>query len=71
MGHGSGYKTVYKISIVKEIKDNIYISLHYEISKTKGYENEVNSAEYYLNKFTPEFLRGKNKILGLSLNIGF
>tara|TARA_B100001059_G_scaffold47015_1_gene39968 strand:+ start:1916 stop:3556 length:1641 start_codon:yes stop_codon:yes gene_type:complete len=61
----------YQFSITKEFKDNIYLSLIYEITNSKGYDTENYSAEYYLNKFTPEFYRGKNKILSMNLNIGF
>ena len=63
--------TSYKISLTKEFKENIYLSIEYEIIETKGYENTLHSAEFYLNKFTPEFYKGKNHVLGLSLNIGF
>ena len=62
---------IYKVSVIKEFKENIYLSMNYEISNIQGYENNNNTADYYLNKFTPIFYRGKNKILSVNINIGF
>ena len=63
--------TIYQISVIKEFKDNIYLSMHYELSNIKGYANSINSAQYYLDRFTPSFYKGRNKIISMSCNIGF
>ena len=61
----------FKFKISKEIRDKIYITFEYMNSLIKGYDNETNSADYYLNKFTPEFYRGNNNTFSTRIEVGF
>ena len=61
----------FKVKISHEIRENVYISLEYQNSKIIGYSDDLYSAQYYLDKFTPDFLHGINNTLSTSLNIGF
>lgn len=53
------------------IKENITISLQYQISNIQGYNSGEFSAEYYLDLFSPAYLHGKTKNLIINFNIGF
>jgi hypothetical protein len=54
-----------------EILTNCHITLEYLISDTKGYDVDGQSAEYYLNRFTPAFFQGNKNTFMVRLNIGF
>ena len=53
------------------IKENITISLKYQISNIQGYDNDDFNAEYYLDLFTPVYFHGKTKTFSINFNIGF
>lgn len=54
-----------------EFLTGCYISFEYRISNTKGYDVDGQTAQYYLNKFTPEFFQGKKNTLMVRINFGF
>ena len=53
------------------IKENIIISLGYQISNIQGYDSGEFNAEYYLDLFTPAYFHGKTKTFTIDFNIGF
>ena len=63
-------KTI-SLELKKEIKENFYVTLKYTRSNIQGYADNEHSAEYYLNKFTPEFYHGKTNTISINLNLGF
>ena len=50
---------------------NMRIFARYIISDIQGYEADGESAQYYLNLFSPSYLHGKNNILELGFGLGF
>ncbi|MBN1185593.1 MAG: hypothetical protein JXB49_25140 [Bacteroidales bacterium] len=54
-----------------EILTNCHITLEYLHSNTKGYDVDGQTAQYYLDRFTPEFFQGKKNTFLLRFNIGF
>lgn len=54
-----------------EFAYNSYLLGQVSFSESKGYEADGYSAEENLNRFTPEFYRGKRTFVGASLSIGF
>jgi hypothetical protein len=54
-----------------EFISNSYILVSYSISNIKGYDVDNQSAQYYLDQFTPKFLQGKTNTLILGFNFGF
>ena len=54
-----------------EFLNNSYIIIEYIISDIKGYDVDGLPAQYYLDKYTPDFFQGKHNTLMLSMNFGF
>jgi hypothetical protein len=54
-----------------EILTNCHITLEYLISSIKGYDVDGQSAEYYLNRFTPKYFQGNKNTFMVRCNIGF
>ena len=50
---------------------NLRVFARYTISDVQGYEADGESAQYYLNLFSPSYLHGKNNILELGFGMGF
>lgn len=54
-----------------EVFTNCHLSLEYRRSDTQGYEADGQTAEYYLDRFTPEFFQGKRNTVMVRVNVGF
>jgi hypothetical protein len=54
-----------------EVLTGCYLSLEYLISNIQGYDVDGHTAQYYLDKFTPEFFQGKKNTVMVRINIGF
>jgi hypothetical protein len=54
-----------------EILTNCHIALEYLFSNTRGYDVDGKTAEYYLDRFTPEFFQGRKNTFMFRVNIGF
>jgi hypothetical protein len=54
-----------------EVFTNCHATLEYLFSDTRGYDVDGQTAEYYLNRFTPEFYQGKRNTFSFKINIGF
>ena len=54
-----------------EFLTNCYVSLEYRMSNTKGYAADGQTAQYYLNRFTPELFQGKKNTVMVRINFGF
>lgn len=50
---------------------NLRMFARYIVSDVQGYEADGESAQYYLNLFSPSYLHGKNNILELGFGMGF
>ncbi len=50
---------------------NLRVFARYTLSDVQGYEADGESAQYYLNLFSPSYLHGKNNILELGFGMGF
>ena len=50
---------------------NLRVFARYTISDVQGYEADEESAQYYLDLFSPSYLHGKNNILELGFGMGF
>jgi hypothetical protein len=50
---------------------NIRLFIEYQISNIKGYDVDGNTAQYYLNLFTPQYLHGKTGTLVMGFGMGF
>jgi hypothetical protein len=54
-----------------EVLTNCHISFEYRFSETQGHAADGQTAEYYLNKFTPEFYQNKKNTVMFRVNLGF
>ena len=54
-----------------EILTNCHITLEYLFSNTNGYDVDGQTADYYLDRFTPEFYQGKRNTFLFRINLGF
>jgi hypothetical protein len=54
-----------------EVLTNCHITLEYLLSNTKGYEVDGYTADYYLDRFTPEFFQGRKNTFMVRFNVGF
>ncbi len=54
-----------------EILTNCHIVLEYLFSNVQGHAADGQTAEYYLDRFTPEFYQGKKNTFQIRMNIGF
>jgi hypothetical protein len=54
-----------------ELLTGCYLSVEYRMSDTKGYDVDGQTAQYYLDKFTPEFFQGKKGTVMVRVNVGF
>jgi hypothetical protein len=54
-----------------EFLTNCHITLEYRMSNTKGYDVDGQTAQYYLDKFTPEYFQGRKNTVMMRVNFGF
>lgn len=54
-----------------EFVNNAYVFLHFIKSNIQGYDIADETAEYYLNRRTPEIFQGDNFTVSFGFNIGF
>jgi hypothetical protein len=54
-----------------EFLTNCYLTLEYLASNVKGHNVDGQTAQYYLDKFTPEFYQGKKNTFMVKVNFGF
>ncbi|MBN1159465.1 MAG: hypothetical protein JXA61_08800 [Bacteroidales bacterium] len=54
-----------------EFLTNCHLTLEYLYSNVKGHDADGRTAQYYLDRFTPEFFQGKKHTLMFRMNIGF
>ena len=54
-----------------EIVNNAYAFLGISFGNTEGFDVDGQTAEYYLDRYGPEFFRGKQTTVTLGANIGF
>ncbi|TVQ15600.1 MAG: hypothetical protein EA361_05515 [Bacteroidetes bacterium] len=50
---------------------NFRVFARYSISNIQGYEVDGETAQYYLNLFSPQYLHGKNNVLEVGFGLGF
>jgi len=50
---------------------NIRVFAEIARSEIKGYDVDGESAQYYLNRFTPKYLHGTNNTIVVGFGIGF
>lgn len=54
-----------------ELLANAGIYLEASLSETKGFDADGKTGDYYLNKYTPRFLQGKNTLFNTGFYIGW
>jgi hypothetical protein len=54
-----------------EILNNAYVFAGLILGNVEGFNVDSQTAQYYLNRFTPELFQGKNTTLQVGFNIGF
>jgi hypothetical protein len=57
-------------SYTYEFLTNCYFSFEFLHSNIKGYDIDGQSAQYYLDKYSPAFFQGKKNTLMLRMNFG-
>lgn len=62
---------VFNFLISYRIFYNTNLAIGYRYSHVKGYSNSVNTSQYFLDKFSPEILHGKNNFLVINFNINY
>lgn len=54
-----------------ELLQNVYLKLVYENSSIKGFDVDGQTAQYYLDMYTPGYYQGNQQTISLQFNIGF
>ncbi len=54
-----------------EVLTNCHLSLEYRFSDILGYDVDGQTAQYYLDRFTPEYFQGKKNTFMFRVNVGF
>jgi hypothetical protein len=54
-----------------ELLTGCYVSVEYRMSDIKGHDADGQLAEVYLNRYTPEFFRGRRNTVLVKINVGF
>ena len=57
----------FNITISYQLMFNVNLSVGYQFSNVNGYDHELYNADYFLNKFTPEYLYGKNSFFNFKI----
>ena len=60
-----------QLLISYELTTNAFIKAGYLYSNISGYDDGINTAEYYLKQYSPNLFWGKTNNLFISFNIGF
>jgi len=63
--------TSHSLLCAYEILTNCHIVLEYLFSNIQGHAADGQTADYYLNRFTPEFYQGSKNTFQVRFNIGF
>jgi hypothetical protein len=63
--------TMHSVLCSYEFLTNCYLSFEYRLRDTRGYDVDGQTAQYYLDKFTPEFFQGKKGTVMVRVNVGF
>ena len=61
----------HSLSASYELFTNCHFSLEYLFSDIRGYDVDGQTAQYYLDRFTPEYFQGKKNTLMFRVNVGF
>ncbi|MFO7370368.1 MAG: hypothetical protein R6X09_08880 [Bacteroidales bacterium] len=61
----------HSLTVSYEFFTNCHLTLEYLGSNTKGYDADEQPAQYYLDRFTPEFFQGRKNTVKVMVNIGF
>jgi hypothetical protein len=61
----------HSVTVSYEFFTNCHLTLEYLNSNTKGYDVDGQPAQYYLDRFTPEFYQGQKNTVKVMVNIGF
>ncbi len=64
-------KTSMKADLSYQFMYNCFFRFGYEFSDIQGYDVDGETAQEYLDMFSPEFHHGKNHIIHVGFNIGF
>ena len=59
----------YTFTVSKEIINDVLLSLSYQNSNVKGYDSDENYSYYYLNKFSPNYIHGKQNSIILKIEM--
>jgi hypothetical protein len=61
----------HSLSASYEVFTNCHLSFEYLFSDIRGYDVDGQTAQYYLDRFTPEYFQGKKNTMMFRINIGF
>ncbi|NOQ25981.1 MAG: hypothetical protein GQ564_11515 [Bacteroidales bacterium] len=61
----------YSLKILYEFISEAYLFFNFTASNIQGYDVDGQTAQYYLDQFTPQSFQGRNNMLTLGFNIGF
>jgi hypothetical protein len=64
-------KESYSLKILYEFISEAYLYFNFTNSNIKGYDVDGQTAQYFLNLYTPPSFQGKNNMFTLGFNIGF
>lgn len=63
--------SIFEISAQYQFVNNAYLYVSYNYGNVEGFDLDGNTAQYYLNLFTPAFYQGRTNTISLGFAVGF